>query len=62
VCKDSRNTTVFGKILENNYMFRPLIEWAIFRVKQENNSENHISSYVIFAVILLFQPDDGPLN
>jgi hypothetical protein len=33
VCKDSRNTTIFRKIPENNYMFRPLIEWAIIRLK-----------------------------
>jgi hypothetical protein len=37
VCNDSQNTTIFAKILENNYMFRPLIEWAIIRLKQENN-------------------------
>jgi hypothetical protein len=42
VCNDSRNTTVFGKIPESNYMFRSLIEWAIIRLKQENNKENHI--------------------
>jgi hypothetical protein len=30
---DSRNTTIFGKIPKNNYMFRPLIEWAFIRLK-----------------------------
>jgi hypothetical protein len=28
-----------GKPPENNYMFRPLIEWAIIRLKQENKGE-----------------------
>jgi hypothetical protein len=41
VCNDSRNATIFEKIPEKNYMFRPLIEWAIIRIKQENNRENH---------------------
>jgi hypothetical protein len=35
VCNGSRNTPIFGKISEINYMFRPLIEWAIIRLKQE---------------------------
>jgi hypothetical protein len=35
VCNGSRNTTIFGKISEINYMFRPLLEWAIIRLKQE---------------------------
>jgi hypothetical protein len=35
VCNGSRNTTIFGKIPENNYMFQPLIEWAIIRLKPE---------------------------
>jgi hypothetical protein len=49
VCNDSRNTTIFGKISENNYMFRPLIRAD--------------SSYLVwFSVIFLFQPDDVPLN
>jgi hypothetical protein len=41
VCNDSRNTTIFGKIPKNIYRFRPLIEWDIIRLKQENNRENH---------------------
>jgi hypothetical protein len=28
VCNGSRNTTIFGKISEINYMFRPVVEWA----------------------------------
>jgi hypothetical protein len=31
---DSRNTTIFGENPENNYMFRPLIEWSIIRLKR----------------------------
>jgi hypothetical protein len=39
VFNDSRNTTIFGKIPENNYMFRSLIEWAIIRLKTRKITE-----------------------
>jgi hypothetical protein len=42
VYNDSHNTTVLGKIPENNYMFRPLIEWTIIKLKQENIREYDI--------------------
>jgi hypothetical protein len=36
---DSRNTTILGKNHENNYMFRPLIEWTIIRLKTRKITE-----------------------
>jgi hypothetical protein len=40
--KDSRNTTIFGEIHKNNYMFRPLTEWAIIRLKTRKITEKII--------------------
>jgi hypothetical protein len=61
VCNDSRNTTIFVKIPENNYMFRPLIEWAIITLKKENNIRLHVILRD-FLCYFLFQPDDVPHN
>jgi hypothetical protein len=48
VCNDSRNTTIFAKIPENNYMFQPLIEWAIIRLKTRKIPENHATYHVTY--------------
>jgi hypothetical protein len=48
---DSRNTTIFGKIPEN-YLFRPLIDWAIIRLKTKKITEKIIqcnATYITFG-------------
>jgi hypothetical protein len=45
VCIGSHITTTFGKIAENHHTYRPLIEWAIIRFKQDFKTDDGPINY-----------------